>query len=145
MKKMILICLMFSTMMNFATDNKNSKTPNADLVGSWQHKTNYYTGNNVCYTEIENFYFYSDNSCVRTKSTNQCDRPQSTESSSVEKWMVVKNNIVLLDKNGKQQGAYTTKSNIADLIKGEKIMQQDKQLNAGKAIQISGNELAYTK
>ena len=123
---MILICLMFSTMMNFATDNKNSKTPNADLVGSWQHKTNYYTGNNVCYTEIENFYFYSDNSCVRTKSTTQCDRPQSTESSSVEKWMVVKNNI-------------------ADLIKGEKIMQQDKQLDAGKAIQMSGNELAYTK
>ncbi len=142
---MILICLMFSRMMNFATDKTSQLKPNAELIGSWQHKTNYYNGNHVCYTEIENFYFYSDNSCVRTKSTTQCDRPQSMENSTIEKWKVVKNNIVLLDKNGKQQGAYTTKSNIADLIKGEKIMQQDKQLDAGKAIQLSGNELAYTK
>ena len=33
----------------------------------------------------------------------------------------------------------------ADLIKGEKTMQQNKQLDAVKAIQILGDELAYTK
>jgi hypothetical protein len=143
--KKILICLMFSWMMNFATDNRNSKNTNTELTGSWQHKTNYYSGKNICYTEIENFYFYSDNSCVRTKITTSCDRPQSIESNAVTKWIIVKNNIVLLDKNGKQQCAYTTKSNIADLIKGENIMKQDKQLDAGKAIRISGDELAYTK
>ena len=145
MKKMILICLMFSWMMNFATDNKTNKNTNAELIGSWQHKTNYFSGKNICYTEIENFYFYSDNSCVKTKSTTSCEGPQSKESNAVTKWIMVKNNIVLLDKNGKQQAAYTTKSNIADLIKGEKTMQQNKQLDAGKAIRISGDELAYTK
>lgn len=146
MKKLILICMMFSWVMNFAADkNGIIQKPNADLIGSWQCKTTYYTGNTSCYTETENFYFFSDNSCVKTKNTSQCNNGDVAATSTVQKWILVKNNIVLLDKYGKQQAAYTAKSNVADLLKGEKIMNQSKQLDAKRDTPLTGDELAYTK
>src|SRR5665647_1994914 len=113
-KKGFLFSMMLAWIAAFSADNnKIIQKPNADMIGSWQFKTAYSTGGKNCYTEVENYYFYSDNSLVKTKTVSPCNNVITKEETTVQKWMIVKNNIILMDKNGKQQVAFCSKSKIS--------------------------------
>lgn len=142
-KKGFLFSMMLTWMAAFSADNnKIIQKPNADMIGSWQFKTSYSTGGKNCYTETENYYFFSDHSLVKTKTVYPCTKVTDKEETTIRKWMIVKNNIILLDENGKQEFAYCSKSKVSNLLKGEKIIHQSKDLLDHPYTGLSGDELA---
>lgn len=144
MKKLILICTMFSTMMNYATDKTNTKS-NAELMTSWQYKTTYMSNGKACYTEVDNYYFYSDNTCVKECNANKCNSSAVQKSSTVQRWTIVGNNIVLLNEQGKQTAVFGIKGNVNAMFKGQKLIAQTKEIPATPVIKINNDELAMNQ
>lgn len=143
---MILLSTLFISLMSYAKEtNKTALKPNAELIGSWQYVTTYYTGDRTCYTETENFLFYSDKSCVKRKIVTSCDNQVISETASTQQWMTISNNIVLLDASGRQQAAYTTKHAVADLLKGEKIISQRKDVSTSPALLKENVAIAFNQ
>lgn len=144
MKKVLLICMMFAHWVNYAADQvKTVQQPNAELLCSWQYKTVYHYKQGGTYTAIENFCFYSDHTCLKSRQTIFPGQPGASGSASLNKWMIVKNNLILLDEHGKQQAAFCTKADIKDLMKGEKMICREQSLDQENNLTFTGVALAY--
>jgi hypothetical protein len=124
MKNAILISLLFSGITNFAADRNQTTKANAELLCSWQYKTSYMSDGKMCYFTTDNYYFYTDNSCVKVTTTNECNAGASKELIEYSRWLKTENNLVLLNKSGKQIASFAAKNNSADLLKGQKVIVQ---------------------
>lgn len=145
MKKLILICMMFSTVMNYAADKSQALKPNAELLGSWQYTTNYLSNGATCYAQVDNYYFYSDNTCVKESKVVNCQTDQQQKSTSFQRYVVVANNIVLLNVKGKQTEIFGANCNVADLLKGQKMISQTKELPKQKIEKSDDDQLAMNQ
>ena len=145
MKKVILICMMFSTMMNYAADKKATLKPNTELIASWQYKTTYLSNGAVCTSQIDNYYFYSDNTCVKESKVMNCRTNIEVKNNSVQRYTIVGNNIVLLNEKGKQTAIFGTNCKVGNLLKGQKMISQTKELPTQKIEKSNNDQLAMNQ
>ena len=89
MKKLILLCMMFSRMVNYAADDNLAlyRTTNK-VISTWENKTVFYTSDKTCYTEIEHVTLYADFTSVKTKKVVPCEKPATPEKYNVQNVMV---------------------------------------------------------
>lgn len=146
MKNLILIGLMFASIVNYASDKnqvKNEKV-NAELMCSWQYKTNYLQDGKFCYLTTDNYYFYSNNTCVKVTTLGQCNSTLSNEVIEHVRWIKVDNTIALLDKAGKQFFSFATKNDgiIGLLLQGQKVVTNTIDLPKQHLIFVDDSQLA---
>jgi hypothetical protein len=104
----------------------------AELLCVWNYRTLYkntsaaQTSANVSYSEVNAYYFFSDNSFVKTGWNTPFDDVLKMKSHSPKRWLTVDNNLILLDKNGKQETSFVVKENqaVENLLRGEKEITQ---------------------
>lgn len=85
MKKLILLCTMFTWMVNYAADGNLAlyRTTNK-VISTWENKTVFYTSDKTCFTEIEQVTLYADFTSVKTKKVVPCDKPATPEKFNVQ-------------------------------------------------------------
>ena len=127
MKRLATICMILAQVAGYAADNSN-----AELLCVWKYKTLFTSTStqqssaDVAFTEVNAYYFFSDNSFVKASFKIPFDDVLKMKASTSQKWMTVNNNLILLDENGKQEMGIVDKNNqpVANLLKGEKEMTQ---------------------
>lgn len=146
MKNLFLLSFLFSSIVNFAADNHfTTATTNADLVCSWQYKTSYVSEGKLCYFTTDNYYFYSDNTCVKVTTTSECTSISINEKVEYCRWLKTANNIILLNKTGKQMTSFVAKNNTADLLKGQKVIVQTVHLPKQNILPSNDDQLAMNQ
>lgn len=145
MKKLILICMMFSTVMNYAADKTTTLKPNSELLASWQYKTTYLSNGEVCTAQVDNYYFYSDNTCLKETKVMNCQTNLEQKSNTVQRYTIVGKNIVLLNEKGKQTAIFGTNCKVGDLLKGQKMISQTKELPTQKIEKSNDDQLAMNQ
>ena len=144
MKNLILIGLMLATIVNYASDKNQTKKTNAELMCSWQYKTNYMQDGKFCYLTVDNYYFYSNSTCVKVSKLGQCNSTLSNEVVAITKWIKVGNTIALLDKAGKQFISFAAKddNSAGILLQGQKVVTNTIDLPKQDLIYNNDNQLA---
>ncbi len=142
MKKLILICMMFATIVNYAADHTTTPKPNAELIGSWQYKTTYVSNGTTCKVQIDNYLFYSDNTCVKETKITDCQTNVIQKSSSLRQWKVYANHIVFQNSKGKQLEIVGAFNDVSNLLKGQKMMAYTKEIEVSKKEKNNNDQLA---
>ena len=120
MKASILTTTILFLTLNLLIAKEPTRKPNTDLLGSLQHITNYNLEDKMCYQTIENYQFYSDNSCKMATQSEQCRSGNMVNDNMKLRWLIVNNYIVLLDENGKTERYFVGKDNVKNMLIGQK-------------------------
>ena len=146
MKRVITICILLAQAAGFAADNQN-----AELLCVWNYKTQFKTISGqpstakIAFTEINAYYFFSDNTFVKAASGKTYDEVLKMKSESPKRWLTANNNLILLDENGKQVAGFVGKENqpVIHLLKGEKEITQVVTINPGTVSSAYNDVLAF--
>jgi hypothetical protein len=114
-------------MTNFASAKSNPQSVNAELIASWQFRTTFCNEQTIAYTEVDNYYFYSDNTYLKESNSDECVDLNEDKKTNTLRWKIIGNNIVLLNDKGKQTAIFCVKGNVKDMFKGQKNIVQIKQ------------------
>ncbi len=100
MKNLILFCIMFAALTNYAADHNLVLYRTANkVISTWENKTVFYTSEKKCYTEIELVTLYADFTSVKVKKVVPCEKPSTTEKFNVQNESVKQTNPELSNTN----------------------------------------------
>lgn len=100
MKNLILLCILFTALTNYAADDNLAlyRTTNK-VISTWENKTIFYTSDKTCHVEIEYVTLYADFTSLKTKKVVPCDKPGTTEKFNVQHVTVKQNYAELPNAN----------------------------------------------
>lgn len=144
MKKVFLICTIFSYTVNFAHEKTKVQNSNPELIASWQFRTTFYD-DNTSYTEMDNYYFYSDNTYLKQANSDECINLDENKKTCSQRWTTVGKNVILWNEKGKQVAVYLIKGNVDSMFKGQKLISQSKQLPLNQILKSNNDQLAINQ
>ena len=147
MKRLVTVCIVLAQVAGMASDKTN-----AELLCVWNYKTQFQNisrekaSTDVTFTEVNVYYFFSDNTFVKTDYNTTYMDVLKMKAVSCKRWMTVDNNLILLDQNGKQETGFVSFENqpVQNLLKGEKEINQVVTLKSGAVPSSYNDVLAFS-